>query len=164
MKTLRVSRGTALLFQGLRHSRGGGDVSPMPRPPPPPEKTRYPLYRRLGELQGRSGRAENRPHRDWIPKRPVRSSVAIPTELLSPPGHGWEYNIKIDLITKGVTMWAALKSFKTITSRVICWAQHGNATSSCTEWSGVPSCECLETGLATRSEAADRYGKTLDII
>ena len=26
----------------------------------PPEKTRYPFYRRLGGLQGRSGRAENR--------------------------------------------------------------------------------------------------------
>jgi len=25
----------------------------------PPEKTRYPLYRRLGGPQGRSGRAEN---------------------------------------------------------------------------------------------------------
>jgi len=25
----------------------------------PPRKTRYPLYRRLGEAQGRSGRAEN---------------------------------------------------------------------------------------------------------
>jgi hypothetical protein len=34
----------------------------------PPEKTRYPLYRRLGGPQGRSGRAENlAPHRDSIP-------------------------------------------------------------------------------------------------
>jgi len=35
-----------------------------------PEKTRYPLYRKLGEPQGRSGRAEkSRPHRDSIPDR-----------------------------------------------------------------------------------------------
>jgi len=40
----------------------------------PPGKTRYPLYRRLGGPQGRSGRAENLvPHRDSIPDRPARS-------------------------------------------------------------------------------------------
>ena len=38
---------------------GVGGVSPTPRPPLPPGKTRYPLYRRLGGPQGRSGRAEN---------------------------------------------------------------------------------------------------------
>jgi len=47
-----------------------------------PGKTRYPFYRRLGGPQGRSGREEkSRPHRDSIPDRPARSSVAIPTEL-----------------------------------------------------------------------------------
>ena len=51
----------------------------------PPGKTRYPLYRRLGGPQGRSGRAENLvPQRDSIPDRPARSSVAIPTELPGP--------------------------------------------------------------------------------
>jgi hypothetical protein len=51
----------------------------------PPGKTRYPFYRRLGGPQGRSGRAEKfRPHRDSIPDRPARSSVAIPTELPGP--------------------------------------------------------------------------------
>jgi len=49
----------------------------------PPGKTRYPLYRRLGGPQSRSGRAEN-----LIPpgirSRNVQpsTSVAIPTELL----------------------------------------------------------------------------------
>jgi len=38
---------------------GMGGVSPTPRPPLAPEKSRYPLYRRLGGPQGRSGRAEN---------------------------------------------------------------------------------------------------------
>ena len=37
----------------------GVGVSPTPRPPITPGKTQYPLYRRLGGLQGRSGRAEN---------------------------------------------------------------------------------------------------------
>ena len=37
----------------------GVGVSTTPRPPLPPGKTRYPLYRRLGGPQGRSGRAEN---------------------------------------------------------------------------------------------------------
>ena len=52
----------------------------------PPGKTRYPFYRRLGEPQGQSGRAEkkSRPHRDSIPDRPARSSVAILTELPGP--------------------------------------------------------------------------------
>jgi len=39
------------------HDRGGG-VSPTLRPPLPPGKTWYPLYRRLGGPQGRSGGAE----------------------------------------------------------------------------------------------------------
>ena len=51
----------------------------------PPGKTRYPLHRRLGGPQGRSGPAENsRPHRVSIPDRPARSSVAIPTEAPGP--------------------------------------------------------------------------------
>jgi len=51
----------------------------------PPGKTRYPLYRRLVGPQGRSGRAENlAPTGIRSPDRPVRSSVAIPTELPGP--------------------------------------------------------------------------------
>jgi len=61
----------------------------------PPGKVRYPFYRKLGGPQGRSGRAENtRPHRDSIPDRPARSSVAIPTELPGPLGRyytQWKY-------------------------------------------------------------------------
>ena len=49
-------------------------------------KTQYPFYRRLGEPQDRSGRAENLvPHRNSIPDRPARSSIAIPSELPGPP-------------------------------------------------------------------------------
>ena len=51
----------------------------------PPGKTRYPLYRRLGGPQGRSGRAENLvPAGIRSPDRPASSSVAIPTELAVP--------------------------------------------------------------------------------
>jgi len=39
----------------------------------PPGKTRYPLYRRLGGPQGRSGQVRKiSPHRDSIPDRPAR--------------------------------------------------------------------------------------------
>ena len=55
----RVGRGIALLFLGPRHSRLGGGSAPIPGRTLPPGKTRYPFYRRLGEPQGRSERAEN---------------------------------------------------------------------------------------------------------
>jgi hypothetical protein len=45
----RGSRGIALLILDL-------GASTTPRPLYPPGKTRYPLYRRLGGPQGRSGR------------------------------------------------------------------------------------------------------------
>ena len=52
----------------------------------PPGNIRYPLHRRLGGPQGRSGRAENLvPTGIRLPDRPARSSVAIPTELPGPP-------------------------------------------------------------------------------
>ena len=51
----------------------------------PQVKTRYPLYRRLGGPQGRSGRAENLALTGiQSPDRPARSSVTIPTELPGP--------------------------------------------------------------------------------
>jgi len=58
MQGLRVSRGTALLFYRTLGNRWGG-VNPSPRAPLSLANTRYPLYRRLGGLQGRSGRTEN---------------------------------------------------------------------------------------------------------
>ena len=51
----RGSRGITLLF--LDHgTRRGWVVSVTPRPPFTPGKSRYPLYRRLGDHRGRSGR------------------------------------------------------------------------------------------------------------
>jgi hypothetical protein len=51
----------------------------------PPGKTGYPLYRRLGEPQGRSGRARNLdPHRDSIPGR-VQPVVSRYTDWATRP-------------------------------------------------------------------------------
>ena len=53
----------------------------------PPEKYRYPLYRRLGEIQGRSGRVrKNSPPPGFDPRtiQPVASSYtdwAIPAQV-----------------------------------------------------------------------------------
>ena len=54
----RVGRGIALFFHD-RGTRRRWVVSSTPRPHFTPRKTRFPLYRRLGGPQGRSGRAEN---------------------------------------------------------------------------------------------------------
>ena len=53
----------------------------------PPGKARYQLYRKaeLAPSQFWKG-GKSRPHRDSIPDRPARSSVAIPTELPGPEG------------------------------------------------------------------------------
>ena len=54
----RVGRGIALLFHD-RGTRTGEWSAARPGRTLLPGKTRYPFYRRLGEPQGRSGRAEN---------------------------------------------------------------------------------------------------------
>jgi len=54
----RVGRVIALLFHDRRTRRCEWSAS-RPGRTLSPEKTRYPLYRMLGEPQGRSGRAEN---------------------------------------------------------------------------------------------------------
>ena len=54
----RVGRGIALLFHD-RGTRRGEWSAASPGRTLPPGKTRYPLYRRLGGPQGRSGRVEN---------------------------------------------------------------------------------------------------------
>jgi len=54
----RVGRGIALLFHD-RGTRRGEWSATRPGRTLPPGKSRYPIYRRLGGPQGRSGRAEN---------------------------------------------------------------------------------------------------------
>ena len=82
-----MNRGIALLFLGPRHYIGGGEVSPTPWPPLPPGKTRYRLYKRLGEPQFRSGQLlENLvPTRTRSRDHPAHSAFAIPTAYSS--GH-----------------------------------------------------------------------------
>jgi len=66
----RGGRGIALLFQDLG-ARRGWVVNVTPRPHFTPGKTRYPLYRRMGGLQSRSGQVQKtRPYRDSIPGPP----------------------------------------------------------------------------------------------
>jgi hypothetical protein len=68
------SRGTALLFHD-HGTRRGWRVSVTPLPLFTAGKTRYPLYRRLGGLQGRSGHVRNISPRTGIrsPDRPARN-------------------------------------------------------------------------------------------
>ena len=86
--TQRVGRGIALLFHD-RGTRRGWVVSSTPRPYFTPEKDPVPI---LQEAEWASGPfwtgGKSRPHRDSIPDRPARSSVAIPTELPGPPYEG----------------------------------------------------------------------------
>jgi hypothetical protein len=65
---------------------GEGSASRLDRSLPL-RKTWYPLYRRLGGPQGQSGQVRkiSPPTGIWSPDRPARSSVAILTELPSPP-------------------------------------------------------------------------------
>ena len=86
----RVGRGIALLFHDHGNRRSEWSAARSSRPLPP-GKTRYPFYRRLGESQGRSGRAENLYPPGFDP-RTVRSGspVAIPTGL---PTHLLQHGI-----------------------------------------------------------------------
>jgi len=70
----RGSRGIALLFLDHDTRRGEGSAS-RPGRSLPPGKTRYPLYRRLGGPQGRSGQVQkiSPPTGIRFPDRPARS-------------------------------------------------------------------------------------------
>jgi len=82
--TQRVGRGIALLFHG-RDTRRGWVVSSTPRPHFTPGKDPLPILQEAGWAPGPVWRGgKSRPHRDSIPYRPARSSVAIPTELPGP--------------------------------------------------------------------------------
>ena len=77
----RVGRGIALLFHDVA-LEGGEWSEARPGRTLSPGQTRYPLYRRLGGPQGRSGQVRKispPPGFDPGPSSPY--SVAIPTEL-----------------------------------------------------------------------------------
>jgi hypothetical protein len=84
----RVGRGIALLCHDRAPLEGGEWSAARPGRTLPPGKTRYPLYRRLGGPQGRSGQAENlAPTGIRSPDCPARKSVVIPAELPGPHTH-----------------------------------------------------------------------------
>ena len=86
-----AQRGVELYLYSSKTSalEGGEGSASRPGRTLPPGKIRYPLYRRLGGPQGRSGRAENlAPTGIRSLDRHARSSVAIPTELLGPHMQG----------------------------------------------------------------------------
>jgi len=83
----RVGRGIALLFHGLG-TRRGWVASSTPRPHFTPGKDPVPILQEAGWAPGPVWMGgKPRPHRDSIPDRPARSSVAIPTELPGPHTH-----------------------------------------------------------------------------
>jgi len=83
----RVGRGIAILFHG-RWTRRGWVVSSTPWPHFTPGKDPLPILQeaRWVPVPVWTG-GKSRPHRDSIPDRPARSSVAIPTELPGPLCH-----------------------------------------------------------------------------
>ena len=87
-KALRVDRGVALPNLRPRHWKWGGWSAPRPGRFTP-GKTRYPLYRRLGGPQGRSGRVRKispSPGFDHLIVQPVASRYtdwAIPASFIT---------------------------------------------------------------------------------
>ena len=66
-------------------ARCGGWLAPRPGRFTPGKKTRHPLYRRLGGLQGRSVRLRKIfLHRDSIPRPSISQRIAIPATLSRP--------------------------------------------------------------------------------
>ena len=80
----RVGRSVALLFHD-RGTRKGWVVSSTPRPHFTPGRDTVPILQEAGWAPGPVWTGgKSRRHRDSIPDRPARSSVAIPTELPGP--------------------------------------------------------------------------------
>ena len=113
MKAQRWCRCIALFFL---QPRVGWVVNATPRPLYPPGKTRYPLYRRLGGQQGRSGRVRKiSPPPGFDPRtaQPVASRYTdwgIPANtqyLLSVQRHlaTLEWLISADVFRTGVVHW-----------------------------------------------------------
>ena len=80
----RMGRGIAVLFHD-RGTRRGWMVNSTPWPHFTPGKDPVPILQEAGWAPGPVWTGgKSRPHGDSIPDRPVRSSLAIPTELPGP--------------------------------------------------------------------------------
>ena len=113
--TQSVGRGIALLFHDPG-TRKGLVVSSTPRPHSTPGKDPVPILQEAGWAPGPAWTGgKSRPHRDSIPDRPARSSIAIPTELPGP------YNVDVGILKirdRQCTYNAPLRRVRAITVAV----------------------------------------------
>ena len=116
--THRGSRGLALFFHDHGTRRGWG-VSVTPRQHFTPEKTRYPLYRRLGGPQGRSGQVRKissppgfdprtvQPiasrYTDWATRPTTRNKLSVNSRLFADL---WIFNN----VWEKVILWDSLET------------------------------------------------------
>ena len=87
------SRGIALLFHDHGARRAWG-VSVTPRPLYPRDKTRYPLYRRLGGPQGRSGQVRKISPPPGFDPRTVQPVASRYNDYATRPTNSWSDGIK----------------------------------------------------------------------
>ena len=120
----RGSTGIALPFYDHGTRRGWG-VSVTLRPLFTPRKTRYPLYRRLGGPQGRSGQVRkiSPPTRIRSPDRPARSQSLY---WLSYPAHFISSKLVFILCSRGSVLFFNEKLLRASTNAcaaVFCYIQ-----------------------------------------
>jgi hypothetical protein len=95
----RVGRVVALLFHD-HDTRRGWVVSSTPWPTLPPGKNRYPFYRRLGGLQGRSGQARKIARPPGIDPRTIQPVVSRYTDWANRPTF-WEGSVGFSRLSEG---------------------------------------------------------------
>jgi len=119
----RVGRGIALLFHD-RGTRRGWVVSSTSRPHFTPGKDLVPILQEAVWAPGpvRTG-GKSRPHRDSIPDRPARSSVAIPTELSGPPSRRKRKRMLQIWRRKGkcrADLWLRASQWEAVSLKIVC--------------------------------------------
>jgi hypothetical protein len=92
MKALRESRSIALLFLTSALEGGEGSAS-CPSRTLPPGKTRYPLYRRLGRPQDRSGEVRKISPSPGFDPRTVQPVGSRCTDYATRPTNKLIYNV-----------------------------------------------------------------------
>jgi len=96
----KVGRGIALLFHD-RGTRRGWVVSSTPRPHFTSGKDPVPILQEAGWAPGPVWTdGKSRPHRDSIPDRPARSSVALPTELPRPTNKKYVFRFSLQFLSQ----------------------------------------------------------------
>ena len=146
----RVGRGVALIFHDSG-TRRGWVVSSTPRPHFIPGKDLVPILQEAGWTSGpvwTGGKPSS--HRDSISDRPVRSSVAIPTELPGPPNLIYPSQKLVRFFGDSLIHWSAEYDaamliearYSWLPSRIIRWllnAETMNGRGSLIKW--FPNCQ-----------------------